>query len=47
MPATVKSGAVVGLRTEIRPPVKLTDITLPVPVPLRTILADALVPFDP
>lgn len=31
MPATVKAGVVVLLATEIRPPVKLTSVTVPVP----------------
>ena len=30
MPATVKAGVVVELATEIIPPVKLTEVTVPV-----------------
>jgi hypothetical protein len=33
VPATVKAGVVVGLATEIRPPVKPTLVTVPVPQP--------------
>ncbi len=31
VPATVRAGVVVAVATEIRPPVKLTDVTVPVP----------------
>ena len=31
VPATVKAGVVVAVATEINPPVKLTEVTVPVP----------------
>ena len=33
VPATVNAGVVVGLATDIKPPVKLTDVTVPLPPP--------------
>lgn len=47
VPATVRAGVVVGVATEISPPVKLTLVTVPElepqPVQLVTVRAPALV----
>jgi hypothetical protein len=47
VPATVNAGVVLAVATEIKPPVKLTLVTVPLPPPPPLGNAAALDPLDP